>query len=48
MFIIEEEEASVTIELKRLSNFLGHEQLNPQKVVCGIETIHLAVYLLRY
>nr|CAG4637577.1 EOG090X0TJE [Ceriodaphnia reticulata]SVE73374.1 EOG090X0TJE [Ceriodaphnia reticulata] len=31
-----EEEASVTIELKRLSNFLANEQLNPQKVVCDV------------
>nr|SVE84689.1 EOG090X0TJE [Daphnia pulex] len=31
-----EDEASVTIELKRLSNFLAHEQLNPQKVVCDV------------
>ena len=30
-----EEESSVTIELKRLSNFLANEQLNPNRVVCG-------------
>lgn len=32
----EEEQASVTIELKRLSNFLSNEQLSPQRVVCGM------------
>lgn len=34
--LIEEEESSVTIELKRLSNFLGNEQLNPARVICGL------------
>nr|CAG4647633.1 EOG090X0TJE [Megafenestra aurita]SVE92833.1 EOG090X0TJE [Megafenestra aurita] len=31
-----EEQASVTIELKRLSNFLSNEQLSPQRVVCDV------------
>jgi len=31
-----EDEASVTVELKRLSNFLVNEQLNPNRVVCGM------------
>nr|CAG4649911.1 EOG090X0TJE [Scapholeberis mucronata]SVE94058.1 EOG090X0TJE [Scapholeberis mucronata] len=31
-----EGEASVTIELKRLTNFLINEQLNPQRVICDV------------
>ena len=27
--------STVTIELKRLSNFLTNEQLNPNRVICG-------------
>lgn len=42
--LIEEDEASVTIELKRLSNFLAHEQLNPQKVVCGMKQYDYIFY----
>lgn len=38
-FVAEEEEAGVTIELKRLSNFLANEQLSPLKVVCGMNDI---------
>ena len=33
---LEEDETSVTVELKRLSNFLINEQLNPNRVVCGM------------
>nr|CAG4651558.1 EOG090X0TJE [Simocephalus serrulatus]SVE94683.1 EOG090X0TJE [Simocephalus serrulatus] len=31
-----EDEASVTIELKRLSNFLANEQLSPSRVLCDV------------
>jgi len=31
-----EDESSVTVELKRLSNFLMNEQLNPNRVVCDV------------
>nr|CAG4636744.1 EOG090X0TJE [Eubosmina coregoni]SVE70241.1 EOG090X0TJE [Eubosmina coregoni] len=33
-----EDEAKVTIELKRLSNFLVNEQLNPIRVVCNVNS----------
>jgi len=33
---LEEDETSVTVELKRLSNFLINEQLNPNRVVCDV------------
>nr|CAG4646780.1 EOG090X0TJE [Macrothrix elegans] len=39
-----ENEASVTIELKRLSNLLSHEQLNATRVICDViqsKTMHL-------
>jgi len=32
----DEDEAEVTVELKRLSNFLVNEQLNPLKIVCSM------------
>nr|CAG4650706.1 EOG090X0TJE [Sida crystallina] len=31
-----DDESSVTIELKRLSNFLTNEQLNPNRVICDV------------
>lgn len=36
---LEEDEASVTIELKRLSNFLANEQLSPSRVLCGTQKV---------